>query len=153
MRLSITIFIIVFYLGHASQDVRAAVTVDQALSFGTFLVMKNDAQYDITVNADGSSTYDAGAFVEIVAPQRGIYLFDGLDSSRAIVSVDVTQGSPMIGGGSFFQLVNFQEIHPPTTNGVGEAQIFIGATARSSGNGTPYSDQTYLGTVDITINY
>ncbi len=151
MRQLIVIFFTFYFLPMSVSY--AAVTVDQAFNFGSFIAMRNDVSYDIVVNTDGSYSYDGAAYVEILPPQPGIYLFDGLPSSTAITSVDVTQGSPMIGVGSFFSLVDFQETHPATTNGVGEAQIYIGATARSSGNGTPYSDQTYLGSVDITINF
>ncbi len=134
-------------------DVNAQVTVQQALSFGEFIIKDNDAQYDITVNADGSYTYDSAGFIEITPPQRGVYLFEGLDPSRAITSVDVTQAIALVATGGVFQMVNFQETHPASTSPLGAAQIFIGATARSSGTGVMYPDRTYIGTVDITINY
>lgn len=131
----------------------AQVTVQQALTFGSFIVKTNDAQYDITVNVDGSYSYDAAAYIEISPPQRGVYLFSGLPVSTAITSVDVVQGGALLAPGGVFQMVNFQETSPASTSPLGVAQIFIGATARSSGSGAAYPDQTYLGTVDITINF
>lgn len=131
----------------------AAVTVQQALSFGSFIMRANDAQYDITVNADGSYSYDAAGYIEITPPDRGVYLFDSLPVSTAITSVDVTQNTALVAVGGVFQMVNFQETHPATTSPLGEAQIFIGATARSNGGGSVYPDRTYIGTVDITINF
>lgn len=137
----------------AVQPAQAGVTVIQALSFGEFVVKRNDAQYDITVNADGSYTYDSGAYIEIVAPQRGVYDIDGMAANTAIASVSVTQTSALSGGSDIFQMVNFQEIHPATTDSSGVARIRIGATARSSGSGITYTDATYTGDIFIEVNF
>lgn len=115
--------------------------------------MRNDMAYDITINTDDSYTYDAAGFVLISQPQRGIYIFDGMGSSVAITSVTVNQSFPLTSAGGTFQMVDFQSDYPPTTTVGGDAQIIIGATARTSGTGVPYADFTYSGTVDITINF
>lgn len=130
----------------------AQVSVQQALSFGEFLMTNNNAQHDITVNPDGTYSYDA-AYVEIVAPQRGEYLFTGMAPSTAITGVTVAQDTPLMNGARNFQMVNFQVIRPGSTDPAGEALIFLGATARSSGSTGAYPDQTYTGVIDIVINF
>ncbi len=133
-------------------NLRAGVTTIQPLSFGNFVVKRNDAQYDITINTDGSVAYDSAGYIQISPPQQGIYDIDGLPLAMAISSVDVTQFGPLSAAGNLFQMVDFQETHPAATVG-GVARIVIGATARSTGNGIAYFDQTYTGTVQIQINF
>ncbi len=132
----------------------AAVTTVQAISFGSWIVKKNDAQYDIVLNPDGTYTYDAAAYIEISPPRGGIYDIDGLPVSTAIASVTVTQVSPLAGGsGKTFQMLTFQETHPSSTDASGVARINIGATSRSSGDSTAYPDETYSGNINIQVNF
>ena len=131
----------------------AAVTTIQAMSFGEFVVKNNDAQYDVTINTSGSYTFDAAGFVEIAAPTEGIFDLDGMTPSTAISSVVITQISPLSGAGEDFEMVALQETHPGSTDGSGVARITVGGTARTSGNGTLYVDQTFNGTLQIQINF
>lgn len=131
----------------------AGVTVVQALSFGSWISKNNDAQYDITINTNGSYTFDAAGFIEIAAPQEGIFDIDGLPSSTAIASVTVTQTIPLSASGENFQMVSLQESHPATTTAGGTAEITVGGTARTSGNTNAYGDFTYNGQLEIQINF
>jgi hypothetical protein len=130
----------------------AGVTVVQALSFGEFIVKNNNAQYDIVVNVGGGHTYDSSGFIQISAPQVGIFDIDGLPANSVISSVVITQVSPLLGGGRVFQMVDFQESHT-NTNSSGVSRITVGATARTSGSGLAYVDQTYSGDLEIQINF
>ncbi len=132
---------------------RSGVSVVQGLSFGSFISKNNDAQYDITVNTNGSYSYDAAGFILISIPNPGVYDIDGLMISTAITSVDVTQNAPLSAPGNSLQMLNFTETHPGSTDASGVARIEIGATARTTGSGTLYPDQTYTGVVEIQINY
>lgn len=131
----------------------AAVTVVQGLSFGAFISTRNDAQYDITVNTDGTYSFSAGGFFMITPPNPGVYDITGLDPSRAIASVTVTQIAPLTAPGNSLQTLNFTSTNPPSTSPAGVARIEIGATARTTGTGTAYPDNTYNGVVEITINF
>lgn len=131
----------------------AGVTTVQALNFGEFLSYNNDSQYDITINTNGSYSFDSGGFVEIAAPQEGIYDLDGMAINTAITSVTVTQSSAISFGVGSFQMINFQEIHSGSTDGGGVARVTVGATARTTGNGAPYADNVYSGVVNIQINF
>ncbi len=137
----------------ATQPSYAAVTTIQALSFGEFVVKDNAAQYNITINTNGTYTFDSAGFIELSNPQEGVFDLDGMTPSTAIVSVVITQIVPLSGAGESFQMINFQETHPGSTDGSGVARITVGGTARTSGNGTSYVDQTLSGTVQIQINF
>ncbi len=151
----LALFVIASYCVIFSANVVfAAVTTIQAISFGSWIVKKNDAQYDIVVNPDGTYTFDSAAYIEISPPRAGIYDIDGLPVSTAIASVTVTQNSPLAGGsGKSFQMISFQETHPASTDASGVARISIGATSRSSGDGSAYPDETYTGNIDIQVNF
>ncbi len=137
----------------ATTPATAGVTVIQEISFGSFVVKNNDAQHTITINPGGTYSFSPAGFLEILPPQQGIYDIDGLPVSTAITSVTVTQHQPLAGSGENFQIIDFQEVHPATTDGTGVARIRIGATAQSSGNGNPYADQTLNGKIDIQVNF
>ena len=130
-----------------------AVTTIQAFSFGSFVVKKNDAQYDITINTNSTYSFDSGGYIEISNPTEGIYDITGLPPSTAIVSVVVTQVTPLSFSGKNFQMLSFQETHPGSTDPAGVARIEVGGTARSSGDMTAYPDGTYNGQVQIQINF
>ena len=132
---------------------QAQLTTIQPLDFGEFMSRNNDAQYTLTVNAAGSYSFDATGFIEISPPQPGIYDIGGFAPNAAISSLTVAQDTPLGGVGLVFQMISFDEIHPPTTDGAGVARIQIGATLQTSGSGMPYGDALYNGSVDVTINF
>ena len=135
------------------QSVFADVTVIQALDFGEFIVKNNDAQHDITINPGGVYSYSGAGLVEISPPDDGVYDIDGLPPNSVITSINITQLNPLQGGtGEVFQMVNMQSSFS-STDGSGVARIGIGGTARTSGNGNPYADQTYNGILQIQINF
>ena len=131
----------------------AGVTTIQAMSMGEFVSKNNDTAYDVTIRPNGTYSFDAAGYIEIVAPVEGIYDITGLAPSSAIASVTVTQSAPLTIGGRSFQMVNFQETHDAVTSAGGVAQVIIGTTARSDGTGVPYPDRAYAGTINITINF
>ncbi len=126
----------------------------QALDFGSVVVIDNSAQYDITVNTDGSYSHDAGGFIEITPPQEGIYDVDNvLPAGTAVTSVTVTQDVPLTAGVNNFQVVNFTTTNTSPSDGSGVVRVTVGATARSSGTTAPYPDNTYTGTITIQVNF
>jgi hypothetical protein len=132
---------------------RADVTVVQALHFGSFISKNNDAQYDITIHPGGAYSFSGTGFIEILPPQQGIYDIDGLPASSTISSIIITQLSPLASNsGENFQMLDFEETHG-NSNGSGVARVNIGATARTTGSGIAYPDQTYTGELQIQINF
>lgn len=146
-------FCLIFCLTAISATASAGVTIIQAISFGSFVVKNNDAQHTITINPNGAYSFDAAGFLEISAPQEGIYDIDGLTPNTAITSVTLTQNQPLAGSGPNFQIINLQETHTASTDASGVARINIGGTAQTSGGGIAYPDQTYTGKIDIQINF
>lgn len=131
----------------------ASIVTIQALNFGEFVTIANDAQYDITVNTNGSYAFDAAGFIELSAPQEGVYDFGGLAPNTAIASVIITQTAPLVGIGPDINMVNLQETHSGSTDGSGVARIVLGGTARTDGSGILYVDQTLNGQLQIQINF
>ncbi|MDH5722846.1 MAG: hypothetical protein OEY94_05955 [Alphaproteobacteria bacterium] len=145
--------ILILLLGFLPFKAMAGVTVVQALSFGSWISKNNNAQYDITINTNGTYSFDSSGFIEIAAPQEGIFDIDGLPVSTAIASVVVTQTIPLSASGENFQMVSLQEAHPASTTAGGVAQITVGGTARTSGSTISYLDNTYNGQLEIQINF
>ncbi len=148
--LVVTVFLCAFFV---SVPAYAGVTVIQAMSFGNFVSKKNDMQYEVTINTNGTYVFDSAGFIEISAPQEGIYDIDGLTPSAAIASVVITQSSPLTIGGRSFQMINFQETHDASTDAGGVARVTVGATAQGDGITTAYPDNTYNGSLNITISF
>ncbi len=146
-----TLFLILPFL--CVFDAYAQVTTVQALNFGNWISRNNNAQYDITVNTDGSFSFDGAGFFIISAPVEGIYDITTPQVNAVIASVNVTENTRLNGAPGFFNIVNLQETHIATTNGLGIARVTVGATARTSGNTQPYQDQNYNGSIDIEINF
>lgn len=142
-----------FLLLVAPAHAYAQVSTVQALNFGNWISRNNNAQYDIIINTDGSYSFDASGFFLISAPVEGVYDIQTAQINTVITSVVVTEASRLNGAPGFFDLVNLQETHIATTNGLGIARVTIGGTARTSGNTQPYQDQAYAGSIDIDINF
>lgn len=135
-----------------AQPAHAQASTVQELSFGEFISTRNDAQYDITVNLDGSYGFSSGAFYEISPPSVGIYEFTGLAANATVTTVTVTQTAPLISSGATsFQLINLQSSTPSTTSALGVLQVRVAGTARTSGNGLLYPDRTYSGGINIDL--
>ncbi len=126
------------------------ITELQKLRFGEFIVTNNSTQQGITVNVDGSFGFSS-IFLNIEDPQPGIYEIDGL-TPNSMITVTASQIQPLTGAGNFFTLRSFQTLDTDT-NGAGVTTITLGATAETSGNSTPYVDQTYNGIIEIQISF
>lgn len=152
-RITCGAFFLVLLLSFSSLA-HAGVTVIQPLRFGEYIVKNNDAVYSISVSTGGTVVYDPAGFVEIAATgQEGIYELDGMTPGTPISSVTITQITPLSGSGPNFQMNGFTSVFPPAVDGTGRAVVRVGATAQTSGSGTPYVDQTFTGQLQIQINF
>ncbi|MCK5384947.1 MAG: DUF4402 domain-containing protein [Alphaproteobacteria bacterium] len=144
-----------FFFGtiSASFSVYAGVTTVQALDFGEWLSYNNDVEYEITVDTDGSYSFDSSGFVMIAAPQEGIYDIDGMTPNAAVSSVVAIQTLALTYSTGTFQMDVFQDSHGSNVDGDGVLRVWIGATANTTGNSVSYNDGTYSGTVQIQVNY
>ena len=129
------------------------VTTVQALDFGEWLSYGNAAEYEITVNTDGSYSADA-AFIKITAPQEGIYDIEGgFTPFTPVASVVVTQQAVLACCGNTFSMDTFQETHSAAVDAAGVVRVTVGGTANTSGNSSAYVDGTYNGSINIQINF
>lgn len=124
----------------------------QTIHFGTFAIKNNSAVHTLRVSRTNVVTADS-AFALFTAPIRGEYDLAGFPSSTpfTVTISDATLNSG--GGGEPFYLSNFTPGTGLTTDGAGNAEVRFGATLATSGVGANYTDGTYSGTIDITIDY
>lgn len=137
----------------STQAQAQTVTQIQPLSFGTFATSNNNGNYTITVNPGNGSVYDPRIIAETQA-QRGEYLLQGQDPNRAL-DITVTNGSMTLndfGVGDTISITNYTN-NSPSTDGAGDATIYIGATLTTNGSGTQYPSGSYADNIDITVNY
>ena len=135
-------------------EARAGITTIQALSFGNYVVANNNSVQTVTVSLSGNVTASSGLLEITPTAQQGIYDIDGLPANMAISSITVTALGPLAGptGGNQFSLGSFQTSFG-STDGAGVARIRLGATASTTGNGNPYPDQTYTGSIQLDFNF
>lgn len=136
----------------APTTLNAAVTVDQAFTWGTIGMTDNSIVSSLAIQTNGT-TIATGSIVEIITGQPGIFTIDGLPVDTAIVSVDVAVTSAMqFGGSETFNIDNFNVAAPASTTG-DEAQITIGARLVTTGSGTGYIDGSYTASLEVTFNF
>lgn len=129
----------------------ADVDVIQNLDFGEVFIPSNDSVHSITINTNGSYSFSADIY-ELSAPEEGIYEIDGLPANTVVASVVITQIQPLTGSSNFFNMSGFQTLFT-NTDALGVSQITLGATAETTGNGMPYTNQNYNGQLQIQINF
>lgn len=129
---------------------KADFVVVQNIHFGEFIIQDNYKPHILTVNPDGSYTH-ASNFLQISPPKPGIYQVDEL-APNSVISVIATQTQRLNGGNNFFTMHNFQ-INHSNVDGAGLAEIRLGASVATSGNGSGYTQDTYSGQIQIQIIY
>jgi hypothetical protein len=125
-----------------------------SLNFGEFAMLDNNSVHTIVVTPGNIATYDP-ALIRGIQAQRGEYLLTGLPANEALGitldnTVDLSHNG--LGGGALFTIDTYTT-NNPSTNGAGDATLYIGATLSTSGSGSGYIDGPYSGSVDLTINF
>jgi hypothetical protein len=130
------------------------VSITQALSFGSFTVNNNNASHNLVVQRTGGYSADAG-YTVLDNPVPAEWALTSFPSSTLlnVVFDDVTNITKLGGGGEYFSMTSFTPTPSLSTDGLGAATLRFGATLVTSGTGTNYTDGTYTGTYDVTINY
>lgn len=128
-------------------------TTVRNLHFGIFALSNNNAPYSVTIDPNNNVTADPEIIFD-VQPERGEYLLTGQDPNRAL-DITITDGSLTLGGGGGRSLTvtNYTD-NNPSTDGAGDATIYIGATLTTDGNTTLYNSGGYEDTtVEMTVDY
>lgn len=123
-------------------------TIIEDISFGTFALRNNNAQYTIVLAPDNTAVYSP-EIISGTEPQRGEYFIEEFPINTAL-DITVTDGVLSDGAGQAFSVTDFTH-DPLMTSPTGTATINLGATLRTSGTGIRYDSGNYSGTVDLTV--
>lgn len=130
------------------------ITRVQPISFGMFVIKNNASAHNIQVSRTNSVTADS-AFALFTNPVRGEYDLSGFPASTpftvSFFATPITVGGS--GTGEAFTLGSFTPGTGLSTDSSGDAQLRFGATLTTSGSGINYSNGSYQGELDITVNY
>ena len=156
------------FLGFYGTPAKAQVMTEvQALNFGTFAIIDNSAPHTIIISPNNVAAYDP-SIVSGIEAERGHYTLTGMPTDVTFtlgvsISNPPTDGGLMLdnqtsvtlGGSEPFLLLNFtvNTANEMVTDSGGNATLYIGATLRTTGSGSIYTDGTYNGTYDITFFY
>ena len=141
--------------GSATAFAAPALTVTQALAFGTIFLKNNDAVYSATITPLGILSYDS-AFLFMGHAKNAAYSLSGADPDMDInVSFDPSPLTLSCSCGSPDLTLDNFTISPvlPHTNLAGHTTFKLGATLLTSGSGPTYGDGAYSGTVTINLDY
>lgn len=121
------------------------------LSFGSFALINNDTPQTIVVPPAGSAVFGVNVIEGPTPPVAGEYFLEDLTPNTLLdVTIADTTLSRFGGGSPLFTITDFTT-NTPTTDGNGDATLFVGATLTTSGSGAHYESGNYTGTMDITI--
>lgn len=130
------------------------VSIIQHLSFGGFILKNNNAQYSLTVTANGVTTYPP-EMTMMTPAVNGIYQLSGFNPN-ADLSLMLNPTSVQLScscSGPHLIIDNF-DIQPaiPHTDPGGNATIKVGARLRNDGTNAPYGPGNFSGTLSIIVN-
>ncbi len=151
--LIITLFLLSFnFIG--SKPVNAQTIIEQRpFNYGTLVVTRNDQVYSMRIQQNGSISPIDPELIQLGSVTAARFDFIGFapNTSPTYSFVPTTLTGP---GGNYFTLNNFEFPSQMSTDNSGNRlNRDAGSTISTSGNGLPYSDGTYTGTVLLTITY
>lgn len=134
------------------------VTLIKPLSFGTIVLKDNSASYQYTITFAGDVHVDP-AFI-LITPGNPAEFFISEFTPHTLVNINVftVDNNTQIAGESHptssqFTINNHHTaLSTVTTNALGEASVFVGATLTSSGTGF-YVDSTYFNQLILMVDY
>ena len=132
----------------------AAITEVQPVRFGSFALRNNSAQHSMAVAPDGSITADA-SFVRLDDGSPGVFELSGLPPSTTLsVGMADILLAPTSGGGPSFSVSSVIFDPPvPVTDALGQVTLNVGATIRTDGSGTMYSNTDFSGVAMLVVDY
>lgn len=125
---------------------------NEALSFGKFVLVDNNAPRTINLLPNGSYIADP-KFIFFNDPQIGnISVEDYPPLTTLTIIVGTTSLIPnMTGTMNFFVESTFTNPAVVITDALGSATFDVGATLKSNGNGSTPTDDTYQGVYSVTV--
>lgn len=134
------------------------VTLIKPLSFGTIVLKDNNASHQYTISFAGDVVVDP-AFILITAGHPAEFFISEFTPHTLLnINFFVADTTTQFAGESHptssqFTIDNHHSAVPTvTTNALGEASVFVGATLTSSGSGF-YVDSTYFNQLVLMVDY
>lgn len=123
------------------------------LSFGTLVIRDNSTVNSVTVPLTGS-VGTTGDILVLAPGAPGRFTVSGLPGGAALdlmINAEPLFGSQSQSGETFFRINQFFIPSPITTDASGTATFDLGAQLDTSGNGNLYGEDSYSGSVTITV--
>ncbi|BCD96887.1 DUF4402 domain-containing protein [Marinagarivorans cellulosilyticus] len=129
----------------------AAVTEEQAISFGSFAIAANDAQSSIVISKNGGTPVYSYKIYPLMHGQPGQYRLSAYPAFTPLV-ININDFVLQRTGAPNLLIEDFTH-DPIITDGSGEALLDLGASLKTTGLGGSYGDGNYTGTMNITISW
>jgi hypothetical protein len=132
----------------------AGLFVQRPLNFGTISIKHNVSVSTLTVPAVGNSS-STNAIAIVQQGQSGEWVFSGYPAFTTLNLSPVlpVDSANSIGATPQFTLTHLELPTQVTTNGIGVASVFVGATLATSGTGGQYTDTDYQFVIFINVTY
>ena len=130
-----------------------SIVEERPLSFGRLAIASNVMAGSVTIGSNGTTT-TTGSVISVVRGTPGRYRITGLPAqspvSLSYASTPLYRGG-MAGGPVYLSIDAVLAPATAVTDGTGTANIELGATLMTSGDGNPYGDGSYQGDILITV--
>ncbi len=128
-------------------EAHAVIIEERPFTYGTLVVTDNSAVYSMRVRRNGNINPIDPQLIQIGTVNSARFDFQGFPANTALI-VTFTPTTVTGPGSNFFTITNFDLPGNMTTNGSGNRNNRnIGSTINTSGNGLPYTDGNYTGTI------
>lgn len=149
--LKFTVSACVVFFSLTVLDTMAAITEEQALSFGEFGLGPNDVVSTMWVPHNGQHPRATNKLYPIALGQRGQYRLTGYPAfTPLIITINDFQLTRAFSEPFNIEDITFDSVMTDTN---GEATLIVGATLKTTGSMTVYGDGDYSGNMDIVISW
>ena len=135
----------------SSSHANATMVELQELSFGSFALVDNSVVSQLIIPHTTASPWKTNKLFILSNGQPGHYQLSEFPANTAL-NVSIADYFILLGGGESFRISHFT-FDNMISDDNGEALLKVGATLYSSGNGIPYVNGGYFGTMNITIDF
>lgn len=127
---------------------------EQRLNFGTLAITSNASVSRFNYPRTGNSITIEGQFVLIARGSPGRYRFSGFPPNTPLsVSLNTTTLTAGANGLVEQLSVDNYDFSQLSTNGLGEAELLLGARLSTTGNGAGYVDAAFSGSAVLRVDY
>ncbi len=130
------------------------ITPQVALGFGEIALRSNNAIISMAVSNSGAVTPGNSQIIPLGGAVRGEYRLTGFPPNT-VLSFEWDDAQLSYAGQMHPEFLTVTAYTPTaaTTNGAGEAVVYLGATIKTSGTGAMYNDGTYSAVTAMRVTY